>query len=85
MTVIFTIIVGSQKLQNKKYTRRKTKKFTHLYIGTQMIIARLVVSLESDLRSVPVGVRQLVKNVKPLSENQHNSWTVQDNLMKLVS
>ena len=32
---------------------------------------------ESDLRSVPynrpVGVRSFVKNVKSLSENQHNS------------
>ena len=36
-----------------------------------------VVSRESDLRSVPytrpVGVRSFVKNVKSLSENQHNS------------
>ena len=35
------------------------------------------VSLESDLRSLPytrhVGVRSFVKNVKSLSENQHNS------------
>ena len=35
------------------------------------------VSRESDLRSVsykrPVGVRSFVKNVKSLSENQHNS------------
>ena len=45
------------------------------------------VSRESDLHSVPynrpVGIRSFVKNVKSLSETQHNSWTVQDNLMKL--
>ena len=44
------------------------------------------VSRESDLRSVPynrpVGVRSFVKSVKSPRENQHNSWTVQDNLMK---
>ena len=45
------------------------------------------VSRESNLCSVPynrpVGVRSFVKNVKSLNENQHNSWTVQDNSMKL--
>ena len=44
------------------------------------------VSCENDLRSVPynrpVGVRSFVKSVKSLRENQYNSWTVQDNLMK---
>ena len=44
------------------------------------------VSRESDLRSVPynrpVGVRSFVKSVKSLRENQHNSWSIQDNLMK---
>ena len=44
------------------------------------------VSCESDLRSVPynrpVGVRSFVKSVKWLRENQHYSWTVQDNLLK---
>ena len=44
------------------------------------------VSRESDLRSVPynrlVCVRSFVKSVKSPRENQHNSWTVQDNLMK---
>ena len=45
------------------------------------------VSRESDLCNVPynrpVGVRSFVKNVISLNENQHNSWTVQDNSMKL--
>ena len=45
------------------------------------------VSHESDLCNVPynrpVSVRSFVKNVKSLCENQHNYWTVQDNLMKL--
>ena len=45
------------------------------------------VSRESDLCSVPYnrpgGVRSFVKNVKSLSENQHKSRTVQDNLMEL--
>ena len=45
------------------------------------------VSRESDLRSVPynrtVFLRSIVKNVKSLSENQHNSLTVQNNLIKL--
>ena len=44
------------------------------------------VSRESYLPSVPynrpVCVRSFLKSVKSLRENQHNSWTVQDNLMK---
>ena len=50
-------------------------------------IARPGVSRESDLRSGPynrpVCGKTDVKNVKSLSGNQHNSWTVTDNLMKL--